>query len=74
MEERKYCVSLNIAVNDLAGLRIHGESARSEDKAIGNDGLVHEIGSRGRGLLGGNRSSRHVVTSNIGGVWLSIDA
>ena len=54
-----YSVSLNIAINDLSGLGIHGESTRGEDEAIGDDGLVHEIGRGGRGLLGGDGCPGH---------------
>lgn len=54
-------MSFDVAVNDFPGLGIHGESARGEDEAIGDDGLVHEIGRCGWGLLGGDRGSRHVA-------------
>lgn len=47
-----YRVSLDVAVNQLAGLGVHGDGAGDEDHAVGLDGLAVDARQRRRGVLG----------------------
>jgi hypothetical protein len=57
--ERTYGVSLDVAVDQLASLSVHGDGAGDEDHAIGLDGLAVDARERLGSLVGEN--------SNFGG-------
>lgn len=50
--DNTYSVRLDVAVNELAGLSVHGDSAGAEDHAIGNNGLGVDAGKRLGSLVG----------------------
>lgn len=43
---------LDVSVDQLAGLGVHGDGAGTVDGAIGDDGLVVDAGERLGGLVG----------------------
>lgn len=49
-----YRVSLDVAVDDFQGLRIHGDVAGAEDKAVGRDDGLGEDGRHGIRRVGGH--------------------
>ena len=45
-------MSLDIAINELHGDRVHGNSARDKDHSVGLDSLAVDAGERLGGLVG----------------------
>jgi hypothetical protein len=60
-------VSLDIAVNQLASLGVHGDGARDKDHAIGLDGLAVDAGERLGSLVSEDSDlGRHCEDVDVG--------